>query len=59
MKKKSMAISEARKVLEKKEKQQLFDQESVVKLAIQSAEQDGIVFIDEIDISRLICCERQ
>lgn len=47
--KKKMPISEARKILERKEKEQLFDQEAVVKLAIQSAEQDGIVFIDEID----------
>jgi len=49
VRKKKMPISEARKVLERKEKEQLFDQEAVVKLAIQSAEQDGIVFIDEID----------
>lgn len=49
MRKKQMPISEARKALERKEQEQLFDQEAVVKLAIQSAEQDGIVFIDEID----------
>jgi ATP-dependent HslUV protease ATP-binding subunit HslU len=44
-----MPVAEARRILERKEREHLFDHETVVKLAIHSVEQDGIVFIDEID----------
>ena len=40
---------EARKILEQEEADKLIDQDAVQEEAIRRAEQDGIVFIDEID----------
>ena len=44
-----MTVLESHTVLMAEESDKLLDQEKVVKAAIQSAEQDGIVFLDEID----------
>lgn len=44
-----MTIQEARKVLMDEESDKLIDQETVVQEAIRSVEENGIVFIDEID----------
>ncbi|GAM19096.1 hypothetical protein SAMD00019534_022710 [Acytostelium subglobosum LB1] len=49
-KKKSLTtVAEARTILEKSHKEKYIVQQDVTKLAIQSAEQNGIVFLDEID----------
>ena len=42
-------VKEARKILEQVEADKLIDQDAVQEEAIRRAEQDGIVFIDEID----------
>lgn len=42
-------VKEARKILEQEEADKLIDQDAVHEEAIRRAEQDGIVFIDEID----------
>lgn len=42
-------VREARKILEQEEADKLIDQDAVQEEAIRRAEQDGIVFIDEID----------
>lgn len=42
-------VKEARKILEQEEADKLIDQDAVQEEAIHRAEQDGIVFIDEID----------
>ncbi len=42
-------VKEARKILEQEEADKLIDQDAVQEEAIRRAEQDGIVFIDEID----------
>ncbi|KAK4534002.1 hypothetical protein CDCA_CDCA01G0027 [Cyanidium caldarium] len=47
--KRRMKIRDARPVIEENEAERLLSDESVVRSAIQLAEQDGIVFIDEID----------
>jgi ATP-dependent HslUV protease ATP-binding subunit HslU len=44
-----MAVSESYEVLMAEESDKLLDQEKVVSEAIQSVEQNGIVFLDEID----------
>ncbi|MDE2227562.1 MAG: ATP-dependent protease ATPase subunit HslU [Alphaproteobacteria bacterium] len=44
-----MTIAEAQPVLLREESDKLLDQEKVVKEAVDAAEQNGIVFIDEID----------
>lgn len=44
-----MKVKEARKILEQEEADKLIDQDAVQEEAIRRAEQDGIVFIDEID----------
>jgi len=44
-----MAVSESYEVLMAEESEKLLDQEKVVAEAIQSVEQNGIVFLDEID----------
>jgi ATP-dependent HslUV protease ATP-binding subunit HslU len=46
---KRMAVSESHKVLIAEESDKLLDQEKVVQEAIRSVEQNGIVFLDEID----------
>jgi ATP-dependent HslUV protease ATP-binding subunit HslU len=48
-KRRSVAVSEARKVLLQEEQERLVDAEQVSRLAIERAEGAGIVFIDEID----------
>ena len=42
-------VSEARRILIAEEEQSLIDMDSVYREAIERAEQDGIVFLDEID----------
>lgn len=42
-------VSEARRILTAEEEQNLIDMDSVYREAIERAEQDGIVFLDEID----------
>ncbi len=44
-----MTVSESHQVLIAEESDKLLDQETVVREAIQSVEQNGIVFLDEID----------
>jgi ATP-dependent HslUV protease ATP-binding subunit HslU len=44
-----MTVAEAQPVLLREESDKLLDQEKVVKEAIAAAEQNGIVFIDELD----------
>jgi ATP-dependent HslUV protease ATP-binding subunit HslU len=44
-----MSVAESQAILVREESDKLLDQEKVVKEAITSAEQNGIVFIDEID----------
>src|SRR2546421_12236463 len=44
-----MNVADSHRVLVAEESDKLLDQERVVREAIQSAEQDGIVFLDEID----------
>ncbi len=48
-KSRKMKISEARKLLQGEEEEKLLDQEEIIVEAINRVEQDGIVFIDEID----------
>ena len=44
-----MTVAEARPVLEKIEGDRLLDNDSIIRSAIEQVEQEGIVFIDEID----------
>jgi len=46
---KSMKVSQARRVLQAEEAEKLVDMEEVTKEAIRKAEEEGIVFVDEID----------
>lgn len=48
-KKKKVRVSEARKILREQEAQNLIDMDQVTDEALQNAEQNGIIFIDEID----------
>lgn len=48
-KKRKLKVDEARPLLIEEESDKLLDEESVVAQAIQSVEQNGIVFLDEID----------
>lgn len=48
-KKKRVRVSEARKILREQEAQNLLDMDAVQDEAIENAEQNGIIFIDEID----------
>lgn len=48
-KKKNVKISDARKILINQEAQKLIDMDQVNELGIHDAEQNGIIFIDEID----------
>ncbi len=48
-KKKKMKVADSYAVLIEEESEKLLDQEQVKREAIQSVEQDGIVFLDEID----------
>ena len=49
MKTRRVKISEARKLLSQEEEGKLIDMDAVTTEAVRRAEQDGIVFIDEID----------
>ncbi|MFQ5713221.1 MAG: ATP-dependent protease ATPase subunit HslU [Candidatus Scalinduaceae bacterium] len=46
---KKVPISEARKILKQEEAEKLIDKEKVIKEALYSAENTGIIFIDELD----------
>ncbi|MDR1953309.1 MAG: ATP-dependent protease ATPase subunit HslU [Clostridiales Family XIII bacterium] len=48
-KKKNVRVKEARKILREEEAQNLIDMEQVISEALENAEQNGIIFIDEID----------
>lgn len=48
-KKKRVRVKEARKILREQEAQNLLDMDQVTDEAIENAEQNGIIFIDEID----------
>ena len=48
-KKRSVTISEARRLLYQEESEKLIDRDKIVREAIFSVEQNGIVFVDEID----------
>lgn len=48
-KKRKLPVREARKTLTQQEAQKLIDMNEVITLAIDKAEQSGIIFIDEID----------
>jgi len=45
----TVTVQEAIQVFEEEEREKLIDLDSVIKLAIERAEQSGIVFIDELD----------
>ena len=48
-KQRKVPVSEARRILVAEESDKLIDMDEVIDRAIQRAEQDGIIFIDEID----------
>ena len=48
-KKKNVKVKDARKILREQEAQRLIDMDTVTDEAIENAEQNGIIFIDEID----------
>jgi ATP-dependent HslUV protease ATP-binding subunit HslU len=48
-KKRKVTVGEARKILEAEEADKLIDMDEVTATAIERAEQDGIIFLDEID----------
>ncbi len=48
-KKKKVRVKDARKILREEEAQNLIDMDQVVEDALHNAEQNGIIFIDEID----------
>lgn len=48
-KKRKLPISEARKALFQEEAQKLIDMDDLIQESVRRAEQDGIIFIDEID----------
>jgi len=48
-KKKKLTVRDARKILREQEAQNLIDMDQVTSEALESAEQNGIIFIDEID----------
>ena len=48
-KKRKVNISEARKIMEQEEAEKLIDMDEVTQTAIEAAEQNGIIFLDEID----------
>lgn len=48
-KKKKVKVSDARKILREQEAQNLIDMDQVTSEALENAEQNGIIFIDEID----------
>jgi len=48
-KKRKVTIENARRILTQEEAQKLIDMDEVIELGIKKAEEDGIIFIDEID----------
>lgn len=48
-KKKKVKVKDARKILREEEAQNLIDMDQVTEEALENAEQNGIIFIDEID----------
>ena len=48
-KKRTMKVSEARKVIANQEAQKMIDMDEVQEIGVREAEQNGIIFIDEID----------
>ena len=48
-KKKKVTVREAKKILREQEAQNLIDMDQVTEEALENAEQNGIIFIDEID----------
>ncbi len=48
-KKKRVTVKEARKIINNQEAQRLIDMDEVVEIGIRKAEENGIIFIDEID----------
>jgi ATP-dependent HslUV protease ATP-binding subunit HslU len=48
-KKRRVNVREARKILTQEESEKLIDMDEVIREAVDKAEQDGIIFIDEID----------
>ena len=48
-KKKKLRVKDARKILREQEAQNLIDMDQVTTVALENAEQNGIIFIDEID----------
>ncbi|MDR3242925.1 MAG: ATP-dependent protease ATPase subunit HslU [Clostridiales Family XIII bacterium] len=48
-KKKNIRVKDARKILREEEAQNLIDMDQVIVEALENAEQNGIIFIDEID----------
>lgn len=48
-KQRKMKVKEARKVLVEQEAEKLIDKDEVTELGVRNAEQNGIIFIDEID----------
>ncbi|MDO4552064.1 MAG: ATP-dependent protease ATPase subunit HslU [Bacillota bacterium] len=48
-KKKKLRVKDARKILREQEAQNLIDMDQVTSEALENAEQNGIIFIDEID----------
>ncbi|MDD2585266.1 MAG: ATP-dependent protease ATPase subunit HslU [Syntrophomonadaceae bacterium] len=48
-KKRKITVAEARRILANEEAQRLIDMDEVYRMAINRAEEDGIIFLDEID----------
>ncbi|MEW9123734.1 MAG: ATP-dependent protease ATPase subunit HslU [Thermotaleaceae bacterium] len=48
-KKRKVTVKEARKILLEQEAQKMIDMDEVIAMAIENAEQNGIIFLDEID----------
>lgn len=48
-KKRRVTVREARKIIAQEEAEKLIDMDEVIREAVDKAEQDGIIFIDEID----------
>ena len=48
-KKRRVTVSEARKIFEQEEAEKLLDSDDINALAVQRAEQSGIIFLDELD----------
>ncbi|MEA4853584.1 MAG: ATP-dependent protease ATPase subunit HslU [Christensenella sp.] len=48
-KKRKVSVAEARKILEQEEAEKLIDMDEVTQTAVERAEQNGIIFLDEID----------